>query len=110
MATTAMVIADRGGTRTGDGRYVSRHDDGPDKDYRSPRRAQGAEQHHIEIGARVVTVVTVVTTSAGTPRGAALHLLDVPVRTRARNRPLRRLHLRTRKAQSILPRRACSPQ
>ena len=73
----------------------------------------------IEIEASVASAVSVATTSAGILRGAALRLLDVPVRilapvptpapSRARNRPPRRLHPRIRRSPT-LRRRACLPQ
>ena len=68
-----------------------------------------------------MSAVTVATTSPGILHGAALRPFDVPVRflapvptpatatSRARNRPSRRLHPRTRRSPS-LPRRTCSPQ
>ena len=88
---------------------------------RGPRRKWSSTA--IQIEASAMSAVTVATTSAGILHGAALRPLDVPVRflahvptpataiatSRARNRPPRRLHPRTR-GSPTLPRRACSLQ
>jgi hypothetical protein len=117
--TTPMMIADRGGMGTGtagtwaDTMRARTRTTAP----RSARRKWSGTAIEIEASAAIVA-----TTSAWILRIAALRPLDVPVRilalvptpetaiatSRARNRPLRRLHPRT-KGSPTLPRRACSP-
>jgi hypothetical protein len=118
MATTAMMIADRGGMRTGTAGTWA--DTMRARTRAIAPRAQRTEQHRYRDRSERRECRGRGDDERRILRGAAPRLIDVPVRTltpvrtpktaiatsRARNCPLRRLHPRIR-GSPTLPRRAC---